>query len=600
MSKTLLRSAAPVLLAAYFSAAAVYGVSARYGLTSVLAVAALYLLLSLALVRGAAFLARLGPLPRWLGAFAVAFSAVWHFREQTFLPGSIAAAVLLAAVLSVPGYLTAARLFAEDEDREPRSARSVLAGAVVAGLGFAALGAAAYHAAPLVRWHLLRHNTMLGTPAYYALDRSVASRMDDLFAAHRPPGSEEGAPRDPPPAAETAPAPAGEAAPNLVFVLIDTLRADALAAHGGDPDLMPNLNRFFAGAHRFTDVVASSSWTRPSVASFFTGLLPEEHGARQSFDPLAEDHVTLAEVLSARGYRTAAFVTNVAAINREFGFDQGFDDFYEFQDLPYARAEKVKRAVSQWLAESFSADDRWFLYLHFLDPHEPYLAGVEPRRKRPDEYRRAYREELRYLDRELGEIFEALQRELPAPTWFFVTSDHGEEFFEHELFGHGYTLYEEVVRIPAALHTDAGSGTDVTARLEARDFFELLLDAALGGGEKAIAELAAERSRERRYMSLYNHTEGRLLLRPYLRRMCSRAVEEDGYKLIWSAYGDTYELYRLEDDPGETVNLAGEEPERVARMAAAFDGHVEFWSFAESRELSEEARERLKALGYLN
>lgn len=593
MSRALLRTLAPLLLAVYFTAAAVYGVAARYGPVSLLAVFALYLLMSLALVRGAGFLTRFGPLTGWLGAFAIALAAVWHFREQTFLPGSIGAALAAAALLSAPCFVLLSRLFRAADGRPPR-----LAGAVLCGLGFIALAPVLYYASPVVRWHLLRHNTMLGTPAYYALDRSVASRMDDLFDAHRPAAESR---KEPAPEPEIAAPSDGEpaAGPNLVFVLIDTLRADALAVHGGDPDLMPRLNRFFDGAYRFTDVVANSSWTRPSVASFFTGLLPEEHGARQAEDPLAESQVTLAEIFHARGYRSAAFVTNVAAVNREFGFDQGFETFHEFQDLPYARAGKVRRAVTEWLSESPGEGDRWFLYLHFLDPHEPYLAGVEPRRKRPREYRRAYREELAYLDQELGGTLEALERDLEGPTWIFVTSDHGEEFFEHELFGHGYTLYEEVVRIPAALHTGRGSGAEIAARLEARDFFEILLAGVLEG-EGEIEARAAALARGRRYMSLYHHSEGRLALRPYLRRMCSRAVEQDGYKLIWSAYGDTHELYDLESDPGETRNLAAEEPERVRRMAAAFDDEVRFWTFAEAQELSDEARRRLKALGYIN
>ncbi len=99
-------------------------------------------------------------------------------------------------------------------------------------------------------------------------------------------------------------------------------------------------------------------------------------------------------------------------------------------------------------------------------------------------------------------------------------------------------------------------------------------------------------------MSLYYGTEGRLLLRPYLRDICMRAVEQDGYKLIWSAYGDTYEFYDLARDPGELENLAAAEPERVARMAATFDSQVRFWTFPEAIEIDEELLEKLKALGY--
>ncbi len=585
--KTTLRWGVPLLLAAFFSLTAVYGVSARYGTVELAVIVALYLLLSGALFSGAGALTRLGRAPGWLGAFGLIFAAVWHLREQTFVPGSILGVVIVAAVLAFPYQLLQTWLFNRGRDAPRATAVLVFA---LAGL---AVWAGAYRTSQMLRWHLLRHNTMLGTPAYYLLDSSVLSRQQALFDRHR---------QDLPPAPaavtmpETAATPeTADAAPNVVFVMLDTLRADALSAYGGDPELMPRLNGFLDQSYRFTDVWANASWTRPSVASFFTGLLQEEHGARRLTDVLAPDQVTLSEIFSERGYRTAAIVTNLAAVSRESGFAQGFDSFLELEEPPYARAEKVKRAVFRWLGQAAASDERWFLYLHLLDPHEPYLSGEEPARKRWSEYWDAYRQELQYLDRHLSEILEALQRELAGRTLFFITSDHGEEFFEHEIFGHGYNLYGEVVEIPAALHTGQGAG-DVGARLEARDFFDLLTRAA--AGDVSIENWSRRRARDQRYTSTYHHTEGRLLLRPYLRRICTRAIEQGDYKLIWSAYGDTYELYNLARDPGELDNLAASEPERVARMAASLDPAVRFWSFAEGLDLSEEALERLRTLGY--
>ncbi len=582
--KRILRWGVPLLLTAYFSLAAVHGTSARYGTIELLVIVALYALLSGALFSGAGALTRLGQLPGWLGAFGLTFSKVWHLREQIFLPGSILSAVILAILLAFPYQLLQTWLFNKGRDAPRVSAFLVLA---LAGL---VLWAGAYQASRMLRWHLLRHNTMLGTPAYYLLGTSVQARQQALFDRLQ---------QDLPPAPafatpETIAAPDGAVKPNIVFVMLDTLRADALAAYGGDPELMPRLNSFLDESYRFTDVWANASWTRPSVASFFTGLLQEEHGARRLTDVLAADQVTLSEIFSERGYGTAAIVTNLAAVSRESGFAQGFDSFLELDDRPYARAEKVKRAVFHWLGQAKTSDERWFLYLHFFDPHEPYLSGKEPARKLASEYWDAYREELRYLDRHLSETLDALRRQLTGPTHFFITSDHGEEFFEHEIFGHGYNLYGEVVEIPAALHTGQGSG-DVSARLEARDFFDLLTRAAADG---SIEEWARRRARDQRYASTYHHTEGRLLLRPYLRRICTRAIEQGDYKLIWSAYGDTYGLYNLARDPGELRNLAAAEPERVARMAAALDPAVRFWSFAEGLELSDEALERLRTLGY--
>ena len=586
-----LRRLVPLLLAAFLTASAVFGVSARYRGVDLLVLALLYFCASHALYAAAATLLRCGRVAGMAGAFLFTFVPVWHFREQTFLPGSILEALLLAALLAVPYHRLETRWLTTPSGDPPSG--PTWRGLLLSMLATVVVWVGAYQTSPMLRWHLLRHNTMLGTPAYYLLDESVLSRKEALFAPHREAGSPPQVPAvSAPPASETG-------RPNIVFVLLDTLRADALAVHGGDPAVMPRLNRFFDGAYRFTDVRSSGGWTRPSVATMFTGLLPEEHGARLLTDALTADNVTLPEILQESGYRTAAFVANVAAINRDFGFAQGFEIFKEFDDLPYARAEKVKKYVLRWLAADPDLEDSWFIYLHFLDPHEPYLSGEAPRLKRPKSYLRAYREELRYLDRELGEVLDALRRELPEPTLFFVTSDHGEEFFEHELFGHAYTLYEEVARIPAALHTGQGPGRDIEARLESRDFFDLLVSSA-AGGELSIEAWANRKQRDLRYASLYFGSEGRLLLRPYLRHVCTRALEQDDYKLIWSAFGDTYELYDLSRDPGELRNLAAEEPERVARMADALDDQVSFWRIPEAVELSAEALERLRTLGYVD
>ncbi len=571
---------APAALAAYFSAVAVLGASARYSTPHLLALVGLYGLLALLLYSGSRLLAGLGKAGGLAGAFAVTLTAVWHLREQTFFPGSILAAVALAVLLAPLCWLVARRLATS------RPVRSHLRGFLAAAVGFAAAWLVAFEGSTVLRWHLLRHNTLLGTPAYYLLATPAAAHEQELF--------ERLARRDAPPGP-----PAYEAAsrPNIVFILLDTLRADALAAWGGEGDLMPQLDRFLDGAYRFTDVWANASWTRPSMGSYFTGLLPEEHGARDIGDRLPEARVTLAEVLRERGYETTAFVANIAAVGRSAGFSQGFDRFVEIAAKPYARARQVNRSVRGWLEQRpRETAAPAFLYLHYLDPHEPYLSGREPGAKRASEYLAAYREELRYLDRELAEILALLQQRLPGPTVFFFASDHGEEFFEHELFGHGHSLYEELIHVPVALAAD-GAGAALPARLEARDFFDLLLRYGEGF---SVEDWSRRRDRERRYASIYYSQSGRLILRPYLGKTSMRAVEEGGMKLIWSGYGDTHELYDLTADSGETRNLAALRPGLIEQLAAVFDEPVRFWTPAVAVEATAEDLEQLRDLGYVD
>jgi len=264
----------------------------------------------------------------------------------------------------------------------------------------------------------------------------------EVWAAHEsePPGPQA-------PAAHGPARSRAADAPNIIFVLADTLRADSLAAYGGSPDLMPNLNRLAAQSFVFGDVMANASWTRPSVASFFTGLPQELHGAVDRRHALPPERFTIAEALREAGYRTAAFVSNFGAVSRDAGFDQGFDSFEEVKDprTPYARAEVVNRAVASWLARSARGDRAGspvFLYIHYLDPHLPYLSGCDGgcSAHTHAQARRSYEKQLRYLDDQLRWVTQDLAARLAGRTVLLVTSDHGEEFGEHGERGHGHSL----------------------------------------------------------------------------------------------------------------------------------------------------------------
>ncbi|MFT7462289.1 MAG: choline-sulfatase [Pseudohongiellaceae bacterium] len=160
--------------------------------------------------------------------------------------------------------------------------------------------------------------------------------------------------------------------PNVVVVLVDTLRADRLGAHGSQRNITPKLDALAAQSVVFSRAIAPANWTKPSVASLFTGLYPERHGAvasaarDQSHSALAPQLTTLAEVLGDAGFDTAAFITN-PHINVAGQFDQGFGHFVQ----PAETAVVLVNQAGTWLDER--ANDRpFFLYLHLIDPHSPY------------------------------------------------------------------------------------------------------------------------------------------------------------------------------------------------------------------------------------
>ncbi len=282
------------------------------------------------------------------------------------------------------------------------------------------------------------------------------------------------------------------AAPNIILIILDTLRADALGSYGAAATASPALDAFAREAVRFENTYAQSSWTRPSIATILTSLYPSEHGAIHKMDALPDRVTTLAEALRADGYWTAGFVSNIN-VAPVFNFQQGFDAYtYLAPDLYfgatdsttqlaiykglrlarerflrdriyvynyYQDAEAVTGAVTQWVEHNPPMP--FFLFIHFMDPHDPYFEhpyngrGVarvlnpDPPASRKDELHALYAGNVAYLDQHLGTLFSRLKSAgLYENTIIAVTADHGEEFQEHGGWWHGTSLYQEVVHVP--------------------------------------------------------------------------------------------------------------------------------------------------------
>jgi arylsulfatase A-like enzyme len=174
----------------------------------------------------------------------------------------------------------------------------------------------------------------------------------------------------------------GSSDANVIVIVIDTFRTDRLGIHGCERNLSPAMDRLAREGFAFHKAVAPSSWTKPSVASLFTGLYPGRHGAVLSplrdevvgydgLTVLAPSHTTLAERMKEAGYRTAAFVTNPHIIPAYY-FDQGFDEFTQ----PAGKAELLLDKALNWI-ETAGNEEKFFLYLHVIDPHTPYFPPKE-------------------------------------------------------------------------------------------------------------------------------------------------------------------------------------------------------------------------------
>jgi len=551
-------------------------------------VVVLYLAFSAATVLGVGSAIRLNRFIGAVSALAVSPLLVWHFREVVRLPDLKSQVPLACLGAAAVLYVIASLCI-----RVPL--RRLVAATLVSALCFSTLLGLSYTLSPELRWHLLKRHTVFGFPANLILGPGVREVSAELWAKR----VGEYSPTTVPAPTKTA----GGSRPTIVFIILDTLRRDSLGAYGGDADLMPELNAIMQSSVVFEDVLANASWTRPSVASMFTGLHQEHHGAVGREDVLRADVDVLADVLNRRGYETAAFVANWA-VGKDAGFNRGFETFAELSSPihPYLRADGVTREVLEWVRArgtgGVAAEDPLFLFVHYLDPHLPYLSGGTTSTVFSTA-QSAYHKEVSFLDGQVADLLRSLETELAGPVVSIVAADHGEEFGEHRQRGHGHSLYQEVVRVPLYVRTPTRMTARVNSRLEGRDLFDLILAASVSADFDPVA-WAQPKDRSRRYTSQYLSSRGPFYRLQY-REVCMRAVEQDGLFVIWSALGPTVEAYDRAADPLETRNLNAKVKGALPEMLAELD-RLAFapWAERDSIRHSPGTEEQLRALGYID
>lgn len=270
--------------------------------------------------------------------------------------------------------------------------------------------------------------------------------------------------------------------PNILLIVIDTLRADHVHCYGYEKPITPNLDNLADRGIRFSNLVAQSSWTRPSMASILTSRYPVEHMTGWIHQALPDSIPTLAEILRENGYYTMA-VGNNGHLDRGFGFDKGFDIFDINNITPliatspipiiglvsnrlwvklgwfhptYHSARHLTRSAARLISE---CSEPFFLYAHYIDPHVPYFSkGLNPfqpsfEKENIEKLKELYDEEINFTDRFVGALLTMMEDEgLMENTLVVVTSDHGEEFMEHGEWKHGKNLYNESLNIPLIMY----------------------------------------------------------------------------------------------------------------------------------------------------
>ncbi len=433
--------------------------------------------------------------------------------------------------------------------------------------------------------------------------------------------------------------------PNIVVYLVDTLRADHLGAYGYERPTSPFLDAMSTEAVIFDDAMAQSGWTKTSVASILTGLAPRAHGMFDRNDSFSPEAVTMQKLLGQHGYQTYAVVTNINLTSR-FGFDIGFDT-HEFLDPignfdgPAQLSDRVNDHFFAWL-EARQTDRPFFAYLHSMDPHHPYTPPEPYRSRFVADSRLArnfdqlliphlrqqlpgtsvaaevslatdlYDAEIAHNDAQFGRMLDRLRElEIYDSTIIVFVSDHGEEFYDHGGFGHGRTLYPEMIFVPLVIKFPGGwaAGTRVEPRVQHVDLLPTILDlvgaprlpAQHGDSlvplvQNAIEGADAPHFAERRLLAHLDLDQWRV----------DSLLTYDHHLMEWSRgvpeVGGATQLFRWRTDVRELEDLFGESPASTGYLRLGLQRMISSRKpLLESEDvvIDDETARALRALGYL-
>jgi len=440
----------------------------------------------------------------------------------------------------------------------------------------------------------------------------------------------------------------GDERPNLLLITIDALRADHVGAYGSDRGLTPNLDAFAAEATRYDAAYVSSPWTLPSFGTIFSTLPPSGCGLKTTLErmhnwylysaKLPETARLFPEDLRDAGYVTAAELTN-CFLAPERGWDKAFD-YFRNEDGPelgaiLTRADTVTKNALAWLR--LHRREPFFLWIHYLDPHVPYNSPDTPKDLRAQypsnwltrrEYwygkmvqqdeetkrlygdfcRAMYAEEVRFADRWVGKLLAGIKA---AGLWdsslIVITSDHGEELFDHGHFEHGHSLYEEVLRVPLLVKWPRGFESD-------EEVMQTVGLIALGPTFLDAAGLPSEKTSVRPLPQRDGEADMEVFSEGMFWGTERTALTTGDYKIIYHPHRTSdlpvIEVYDRRDDRSEHHDLASDPAEgapfrdRLAALTAESETAAKRWKPSGKREfrgidLSDATREKLRTLGYI-
>ncbi len=381
-----------------------------------------------------------------------------------------------------------------------------------------------------------------------------------------------------------------ETKPNIVLIIIDTLRADHLGCYGYDRNTSPTIDSLAASGTLWEEVQAQSSWTLPAITSIFTGLDVRQHGAGRKNDQvygMNPNTPFLPLLLNHSGYATCG-IFNVYLLSEQFGFNKGFDSF-SCNWMGSTEAENSVNQAIDWI-QNFNQNEPFFLALHVFDVHDPYdppppfdllfsqngSEGITdwPRLEsgsldNPEFYKdhiiNMYDGEIAWTDFQISRLLQFLRNSgLDENTVIIITSDHGEEFLEHNGFGHGKTMYQEVVHVPLIISGPGFEKGLVDSSVRAHiDILPTILDMI---GAENPADLSG-------YSLLDHEIPHRTIPSSNVNSSYAppvAAIRFGESKLIWNSASDESREFNLSTDPLELNPLSAQE--------SLLDSVLYYWS----------------------
>ena len=443
------------------------------------------------------------------------------------------------------------------------------------------------------------------------------------------------------------------AARHVVFISLDTARADHFGFSGNPHVTTPRLDALAAESIVYTDYMTVVPTTLSSHVSLLTGKYPHHHGAARNGFMVNEQNQMLAEILQDAGFRTVGFAGSFT-LDERFDFAQGFDHYDQEFSILYGEhgvdqtqrpAEDVTDAVVRYLDEE-GVPERLFLFVHYFDPHRPYAppapfdkmydpVGREnlppiddikrdlslPPQLLADYVRRhhmQYAAEISYADHHIGRLLDDLRgRGVLDDAILVITTDHGESMWEHnEGFDHGTTVYQStmhaicVIRLP--------EGAEAAARIDAPvasidvmptvlSYLGIEAPSGMDGVRMPLTERESFNEGRSRFGEATKSASNVETDPRWVNIRKARCVRSGRHKLVWVPHADVRELYDVVADPAERRDLLVRPTADLRELSGRLTAELEDWtasadplpSYSE-RWHREETEERLRSLGYLD